>query len=305
MFVHFFLVIPLLVESCTAVALPNPNSPLASRATGTKYIFSFGDSYTRTLFSIAGTKPSAANPIGNPAFPGITTDAGLNWIDHLVSTYNTSLTLSYNFAVGGSTVDNNIIASITQGAKSLVEQTAIFTANLASKPAYAPWTSSNTLFAIWFGINDIDISYAYTNESELFAKIFDTYWKQLDIMYSSGGRNFALLTVPPTNKTPRVLALNSSAQATYTTSIATWNKLVTNLATHFQSERAGSSVKVIETAIPFDAAISKPTAYGAPNAVCYNKNGVSCLWWNSFHPGQAVQKLVATAFAKAYSGTFF
>ncbi|CCD43789.2 carbohydrate esterase family 16 protein [Botrytis cinerea T4] len=300
---QYLLVVPLLVDSC--IAFPFLNSFLPRQATGTKYLFSFGDSYTRTLFSITGTKPSADNPIGNPPFPGTTTDAGLNWIDYLVTAYNTSLTLSYNFAVGGSTVDDNVVPSITNGAKSLVEQTAIFTANLAPKPSYAPWTSANTLFAVWFGINDIDLSYAYSNESELFKEIFDTYWKQLDIMYYYGGRNFALLTVPPTNKTPRVLGYNSTAQAAYPSSIAAWNTLVKNTAAEFQSERSGTTVKVIDTSVPFNTALSNPTAYGSPNAVCYNTNGVSCLWWNSFHPGQAVQKLVAAAFAGAYSGTFF
>ncbi|TGO54115.1 hypothetical protein BCON_0112g00090 [Botryotinia convoluta] len=300
---QYLFVVPLLVDSCIAFPFLNSFSP--RQATGTKYLFSFGDSYTRTLFSITGTKSSADNPIGNPPFPGTTTDAGLNWIDYLVTAYNASLTLSYNFAVGGSTVDTDVVPSITNGAKSLVEQTAIFTANLAPKPSYAPWTSANTLFAVWFGINDIDLSYTYSNESTLFTEIFDTYWKQLDIMYYYGGRNFALLTVPPTNKAPRVLALNSTAQAAYASSIAAWNTLVKNTATQFQSERSGTTVKVIDTSIPFNTALSNPTAYGAPNAVCYNTNGVSCLWWNSFHPGQAVQKLVAAAFAGAYSGTFF
>ncbi|THV44220.1 hypothetical protein BGAL_0698g00030 [Botrytis galanthina] len=299
----YLFVVPLLVDSCIAFPFLNSFSP--RQATGTKYLFSFGDSYTRTLFSITGTKPSAENPIGNPPFPGTTTDAGLNWIDFLVTAYNSSLTLSYNFAVGGSTVDNNVVPSITNGAKSLVQQTAIFTANLAPKPSYAPWTSANTLFAVWFGINDIDLSYTYANESTLFTEIFDTYWKQLDIMYYYGGRNFALLTVPPTNKTPRVLGLNSTSQAAYASSIAAWNTLVKNTATQFQSERSGTTVKVIDTSIPFNTALNNPTAYGSPNAVCYNTNGVSCLWWNSFHPGQAVQKLVAAAFAGVYSGTFF
>ncbi|KAJ8065015.1 hypothetical protein OCU04_007318 [Sclerotinia nivalis] len=303
MFSQFLFILPLLVDG--GVAFPFLNSVAPRQVTGTKYLFSFGDSYSRTLFSITGTKPSADNPIGNPPFPGTTTDAGLNWIDHLVTTYNTSLTLSYNFAVGGSTVDDNIVPSITSGSKSLVEQTAIFTANLAPKPSYAPWTSANTLFAVWFGINDIDLSHTYSNESELFTEIFNTYWKQLDIMYYYGARNFALLTVPPTNKSPKILALNSTTQTAYTASIAAWNALVKSTATEFQSERSGTIVTVIDTSIPFNTAINNPTAYGAPNAGCYDTNGVSCLWWNNFHPGQAVQKLVAAAFAGAYSGTFF
>jgi phospholipase/lecithinase/hemolysin len=52
-------------------------------------------------------------------------------------------------------------------------------------------------------------------------------------------------------------------------------------------------VWTVNTTKVFNKALDNPTAYGAPNAVCYNSNGVSCLWWNDYHPGQAIQDLVA------------
>lgn len=62
-------------------------------------------------------------------------------------------------------------------------------------------------------------------------------------------------------------------------------------------------VASVDTQAPFNTAINNPTAYGAPNAVCYNANGVSCLWWNNYHPGQAIQKLVAQAAIAAWIAT--
>lgn len=41
---------------------------------------SSGDSYSSVGYSPAGTHPSSANPIGNPAFPGKTTAYGANWV---------------------------------------------------------------------------------------------------------------------------------------------------------------------------------------------------------------------------------
>lgn len=37
---------------------------------------------------------------------------------------------------------------------------------------------------------------------------------------------------------------------------------------------------------------------GLQNAGCYNSNLVSCLWWNDYHPGQAIQSLVAESVSK-------
>src|SRR4051812_19267316 len=88
----------------------------------TKYLFIFGDSYTATGFNPSGAKPSPANPIGNPALPGSTFSGGWDWPGYLVTAFNTSQTLAYNFAVGGATVDSNLVAPPGNGILSFVEQ---------------------------------------------------------------------------------------------------------------------------------------------------------------------------------------
>jgi hypothetical protein len=71
--------------------------------------FPSGDSYSTTDFNIEGSYPSATDPLGNPELPGQTSDGSFNWIGSLTSHYYISLTLSFNFAVGGATTDSNLI----------------------------------------------------------------------------------------------------------------------------------------------------------------------------------------------------
>ena len=73
--------------------------------------------------------------------------------------YNNSLVLTYNFAYGGATIDASLVTPYEPTVQSLTDQVNQFLATVASKPATAPWTSSNTLFSFWIGINDIGNSY--------------------------------------------------------------------------------------------------------------------------------------------------
>jgi phospholipase/lecithinase/hemolysin len=155
-----------------------------------------GDSYSTTGFDIQGSYPSTANPLGNPAFPGQTTDGGENWVGFLIAKYNTSLTLSFNFAVAGATTDASIIAPGGTSIPDLRQQVALFSNRIASKPASAPWESHNTLAGIWMGINDLGGIYAQSNLDELLSKIMTSYFGQLEILYKAGIRKFMLLAVP-------------------------------------------------------------------------------------------------------------
>jgi hypothetical protein len=39
-----------------------------------------GDSYSATEYDVDGPRPSALNPLGNPAYPGTTWSGGPNWV---------------------------------------------------------------------------------------------------------------------------------------------------------------------------------------------------------------------------------
>lgn len=280
-----------------------------------------GDSYSQTGFVITDTKATAGNILGNPAFPGYTTTNGYNvserlfrlpvprlsfsgtasdilkWIDYLIATYNKTLVLSYNFAYGGATVDASLVAPYETTVLSFVDQTTEFSTYLVPAPSTAQWTASNALFAAWFGVNDVGNAWYESNWTTIAEAVVTRYFQETQIMYNAGARNFLFLTVPPTQYTPLVVAEGTATQTQWGDAVTYFNGLLTAAAASFKSTNSGSTVYVYDTTTPFMTAIDNPTAYGAPNATCFNADGVSCLWWNNYHPGQAIHKLVAQGIA--------
>ncbi|KAM0135597.1 hypothetical protein ACHAO1_004951 [Botrytis cinerea] len=284
----------------------SPIRSVKSRATAdAKYLFSFGDSYSQTGFDVTSTPPSAANPFGNPAFPGYTTDNGINWIGHLVETYNSSLLLSYNFAYGGAVVDASIVAPYEDTVLTLVDQTAEFVDNLSPAPTDVPWTADNSLFAFWLGVNDIGNSYWLANETDVITAIFDSYFTQVQRVYDAGGRNFLFLNCPPIDKSPMMLAYGDSVTSSEASVISAYNTELSARVSAFETANSGITTYVFDTQVPFNTALSAPATYGATNATCFDADGTTCLWFNDLHPGQAIQKLVAEGVAGQVSGDFF
>jgi len=95
------------------------------------------------------------------------------------------------------------------------------------------------------------------------------------------------------------------SQAAEAVAIAKYNDAIATRLAAFKAANAGVVATIVDTAAPFNKALENPTAYGAPNATCYNGDGVSCLWFNDYHPGVAINKLVADAVAAAWKGNFF
>lgn len=68
---------------------------------------------------------------------------------------------------------------------------------------------------------------------------------------------------------------------------------LTSYASNFQTTNDGSSVWIVDTHSIFLMALNDPNAYGAANASCFDADGTTCLWWNNYHPAEAIHKLVA------------
>ena len=80
-----------------------------------------------------------------------TTGGGINWIGYLTTAENTSLVLNYNLAIGGATISNNLVPVAYED---MTSQVATFESSYSSKPASAPWSSEDTVFGFWIGINE-------------------------------------------------------------------------------------------------------------------------------------------------------
>jgi phospholipase/lecithinase/hemolysin len=89
-----------------------------------------------------------------------------------------------------------------------------------------------------------------------------------------------------------LLAENSTEQAAMACAVASYNQLLRQSVTQFQQRNRDATVMFFDTAPSFNHTLDNPTAYGAPT--CYNSDGVSCLWWNDSHPGQAIHHRVAS-----------
>ncbi|KAL2130376.1 hypothetical protein VTI74DRAFT_6538 [Chaetomium olivicolor] len=291
----------------TSTRTTSTSSAASSTTTpgGVKYLITFGDSYSQTGFDITGTKPAPGNPLGNPPLPGWTASGGLNWVGFLTSQFNTSTVLTYNFAYGGATTNATLVQPYASTVLSFIDQVAQFSGSIASKPSYAPWTASNTLFGVWMGVNDVGNSWWESDYESILSQIMDSYFGRLQVLYDAGARNFVLLTVPPTQRSPLMLQGTAESQQGLAAGIAKYNAAIATRLVSFKSKNSGVTAKIVDTQTPFNTALDKPTAYGAPNATCYNSDGTSCLWFNDYHPGIKINELVAKAVADAWKGSFF
>ncbi|KAL2266804.1 hypothetical protein VTJ83DRAFT_6156 [Remersonia thermophila] len=269
-----------------------------------KFLITFGDSYSQTGFDVSGTKPSLSNPLGNPAFPGWTASGGLNWVGFLASQYNTSTLLAYNFAYGGATTDSSIVEPYRPEVLSFIDQVAQFSGSIASKPAYAPW-GDNALFGVWMGVNDVGNSWWKEDYDQILERIMDSYFSQLQVLYDAGARNFVLLTVPPIHRTPVMMLEPDSVRALEAAAIAKYNTALNSRLAAFKSAHSDISAKIVDTGVPFNEALDNPTKYGSPDATCENEDGKSCLWFNNYHPGVEINRLVAKAVAEAWKDSYF
>lgn len=94
-----------------------------------------------------------------------------------------------------------------------------------------------------------------------------------------------------------VLAEGNTTQVQEAAAVDAYNALLMAGVEAFKGNSSGVTTWVFDTAGPFNTAIESPKTYGAPNASCFNGDGVSCLWFNNYHPGQAIHKLVAAGVA--------
>ena len=121
--------------------------------------------------------------------------------------------------------------------------------------------------------------------------------EQVEKLYGGGARNFLFLSVPTIQKTPSVMLQSSNTQVKEGEAVARYNGLLGRGVEAFKGNNSGVMTWVFDTTVAFETAIKDPKSFGAKDASCYNKDGITCLWFNDYHPGQAIHKLVAQGVA--------
>lgn len=90
-----------------------------------------------------------------------------------------------------------------------------------------------------------------------------------------------------------------------TTNLDSFNsKLATKLA-DFKSSNTGVTAQAFNTSSYFWEVFNDPTSFGLDSDItAANADGTSAVWYDNYHPGQAIHKLVAQGFVAALADFF-
>ncbi|TCD67288.1 hypothetical protein EIP91_000311 [Steccherinum ochraceum] len=297
----------------TLAAICYAVTPVAAKWNTTKFLFTFGDSYTTDGFNISAGVDS---PV-----PGFTSSNGPNWVQSLGGTYNITDTKVFNLASGGATIDAALVAPFEPTVLSIVDQVTQFNQILAPKPPGAQWAGNNSLFAVWIGINDVGNSFAWSNvtsQSAFHRTLMRRLFGQIDSLYEHGARQFLFLTVPPTNRAPLLLEQGPKAVAKITSALADYNSQLAANVKAFATKHRDVTTSVFDTRPIFNTLLDNSATFGFVNHTGFcdaYQNGTpdmntqsspcapvsSYFWLNTLHPLFTVHNILAKAIATQLS----
>ena len=299
---------------------------------GIERMFVFGDSYTTTGFNYTVSQPNATDPFGNPAYPGCTATNGPNWVDFLTTTYNQTLLETVNLAYGGATIDAALVKPYLPTVLSLKQQVQDeFLPIYVGHPAFFEWEAENTLFALFFGINDAGNAYSEANSSLVLTLDIQEYAALVDQLYQAGARNFLFLNAPPVDRSPLTqgqgsnessaeAAANAAKERIY---ITAYNFNITVMAANLSNTYRDAFAYVFDTNAIFSQVLDDPashpetapyqntTAYcppyenGTPSWYTFYENCTYAVdeyfWLNSLHPTFRMMNVTAQEIASQLS----
>ncbi|TKW57470.1 hypothetical protein CTA1_8529 [Colletotrichum tanaceti] len=272
-----------------SLSFASPTPAVSPRQTGSKNLIVFGDSYSTVGFWPGGTLPAAGNPLGNPALPGQTTSSGLNWVGHLTGTLNTSLVLTYDFAVTGATTDKDIVNTYAQFC--VDDQVAQY-----AQYASAKVDKANALVAVWIGINDVGEPF-WAKQPAPVARIMDRYFELLQTLADDGLANFVLLTVPPfSDQIPAIIDQPEVDRARLRSDIAAYNAALETRLAAFKPRKQSSPAST-RSGVALDLHRSRENTDGL--IVCMNQNTADGACLSRRLWPQAIDARVRSAFLRA------
>ncbi|GAA5833193.1 hypothetical protein JCM5353_009055 [Sporobolomyces roseus] len=178
-------------------------------------IFAFGDSWTSNGYS-------PAKGLQNIDFYN-TTSGGANWLKYFATNFTSATNSYYDFASVGAVIDNDVVFS--NPATDFGSQVGLFETYFSNSNRSNPasWSANDTLFAIWFG-ND-DLYNCFTNNQNfetIIPQLLTAYDSATGRLYLAGARHFLYISLPSLSKSP--LALSSqNASSTIANSVVSWN----------------------------------------------------------------------------------
>ncbi|KAL8836324.1 MAG: hypothetical protein Q9176_006385 [Flavoplaca citrina] len=265
-------------DSSTLTLATVTNEATWSGWAGVEKIFSFGASNTDTLFNPTKAQPNDTFPLGNPFTnsstpPYHTFTNGPNWVQYLTFKYNESQIYTYNLALSGAVVNTTAIGQ-NQPIDLIHQIDDRFIPNYVTKNDIG-WNASNSLFALYFGTNEVDRTYKQ-QDLRINVAVFDSYLGQLNKLYELGARNFLLHTVPPINRGPYKVQPDRGIEGN---DINDFNYRMTELFKDFTLAHDDISVLLFDLNSLFSQVLDDPTSY--PHTVNLKNTTGSCKAYES------------------------
>jgi len=205
----------------------------------------------------------------------------------------------WDYAHDGAVVDTNLVAR-DESNTSFITQYDKFTETLYGKDALRNWASRTTLFAIWFGTNDI----IYMNRSQgissrdVIDNILSTKFQKVQDLYEHGARHFLFIYVPTIEKSP----LNKDNSLYFGYDDTTYyNTRVKNFASNFASTHPDTNVLVYDSYMEFNYIMDHKDEFGIENisdscedsgSNC-NKKDCTYFWHDKIQPSVRVHEALA------------
>ncbi|KXJ89832.1 hypothetical protein Micbo1qcDRAFT_212333 [Microdochium bolleyi] len=267
----------------------------------------FGDSYSAINFRVKGAPPSPSKPWGDTA-------------SYLTTSYNESRFLTYDMAVGGSTVDINIVP--TPSNFSFVKQVDLFAKTYGRSGAPMFQKPDTTLVAAWFGINEVLKTFAEGDLSsssswdKTYDQVFKKYLALITTLRDRGARNFLFINVPPVHRNPYIRGLRQGQLVPRAASlIANLNQRIAKLAAKVRSDYPDTTMYTYDAYAALQAALDNPKKFpelarvrDTTNVCGAYHDGTPAMntklpqcqyavdqyfWFDTIHPGSSVHNLMA------------
>jgi phospholipase/lecithinase/hemolysin len=219
--------------------------------------------------------PARLTPLATLHILGENIAGGPSWVTYLTTEYNRSLILTYNYAANG---------AFTQQLKR--QRDYDFLRHAGKKPSWAPWTSANSLFVKWIGINDIAVGLDVKNQLETLDTVAES-------LYDAGARNFLFINIPPLDRSP-----GGKGETTVRSQIADWNDGLVEMATELRENHSDVRVVVYDVAKLFAEVLDNPAKYGFKDGVSCNMFADDYVWFDSLHPTSAMHNVIAADLAQ-------
>ncbi|KAI0628890.1 hypothetical protein C8Q77DRAFT_1067250 [Trametes polyzona] len=254
-----------------------------------KYLVVFGASYCDVGYHFKKPIPTPEKPLGVD-FPGMTwcgpTDQTTrqftpepNWVGHLLTLYrgdrDTYPLLVYDYALGGDRVD---------GVQRQVDK--CFLPHLAHKPTWAPWSSEDTLFCTWVGINDCFYNAMHSDPAAHTQSSIASLFASQEKLYAAGARNFLFIDVPPAYIFPR-----GDIPAKLQETVLAWNSALRDQAAKFSAEHSDATVLIWSSHELFTQLLSNPELFGFDKEDASKEEG--SIFEDGLHPTSAVHLVIA------------